>query len=336
MFVSCNALEAHVGRPPGGFAIARGSAVWESPERFPSTRCPRSVVPGWVAYAAISLEQSRKGDDEPIYGGGHVLLRVTLIAALPAFPIIAVLIATGRMGQGGAESLSDGFQNSRNTSAFRPWRVVIAVVCALVTSAGCSSRLVGGAPVSSSTLAPATSAAQEHSITGIGATRADWDATHTPNPAFNNEMVYGQDPTLPWYLAANAAVYIEVSDLGTDRIQTYWVNMRLAGRDQALARVQRELPADAKVAWNLSFNHCIRIAFASPTLEAAGHYMAEVQLEDLKANGTMATRPHTFNQAKFQLDPTGSPPNPQIDCRHQIRESTLDLHIETLRPAGRQ
>jgi hypothetical protein len=43
-------------------------------------------------------------------------------------------------------------------------------------------------------------------------TRADWDASHTPNAAFNNGMVYGYDPSLPSYLSSNGAVYIAVID----------------------------------------------------------------------------------------------------------------------------
>jgi hypothetical protein len=201
-------------------------------------------------------------------------------------------------------------------------------------SAGCSSSLPGSTPASTPAVAPATSAVKDPSIRGIGATRADWDASHTPNAAFNNAMVYGYDPSLPSYLAANGAVYIEVFDLGTGRIQTYSLHMLTAGRHQALARVRQELPSDARVAWHLTFNHCSRVAFASATLEAAGHYMAEVQLEDLKEDGTTAMSPHRFNRASFQLDVAGSPPNPQIDCHHRIRESTLDLRAETLTPAG--
>jgi len=340
MCLSRNALLSHRGTGCE-VTIATGRLVWESPERFLSTPCSQGVMQARVAYAAVSLEQSHKGDGELLYGGEHVLFRVTPIAALPALPAIAVLFASGLMAQGGSRTpaigcglkrsagslLRDGFGRA---APFKSCRIVIAVGCVLVATAGCSARLVGGAPVGASTLEPA----RHPAISGIGAKRVDWDATHTPNPAFNNEMVYGQDASLPSYLAANAAVYIEVSDLGTDRIQSYWLNMHTAARDHALARVLRELPSDASVAWDLSFNHCFRIAFASATLEAAGNYMAEVQLEDLKPDGTMATRPRTFNQAKFQLDASGSPPNPQIDCRHRIRESTLDLRAETLRPAG--
>ena len=215
------------------------------------------------------------------------------------------------------------------------WLVAIAVGCVLVSaSAGCSSSMPGSAAANVPTLAPATPTVKDPSIPGIGATRSDWDASHTPNAAFNNGMVYGDNPGLPSYLAANGAVDIRVFDLGTGRIQSYSLNMHTLTRDQALARVRQELPSDAKVAWDLRFNHCYRVAFASASLEAAGHYMAEVQLRELKADATTAMDPHTFNQAKFRLVAAGSPPNPQVDCRGRVRESTADLRAGTSRPAG--
>jgi hypothetical protein len=216
----------------------------------------------------------------------------------------------------------------------KTWRVVIAVGCVLISVPGCSSGLPESTSASAPAAAPMTSAVKDPSIPGIGATRADWDASHTPNTFYNNEMVYGENLGLPSYLAANGAVYIEVSDLGTGRIQSYHLNMHAATRDQALARVRQELPPDAEVAWDLRLNHCTRVAFTSAKLEAAGHYMAEVQLEFLKANATIAMRPHNFNQAWFQLDVAGSPPNPEINCGHRIRESTVDLRAGTLRPTG--
>jgi hypothetical protein len=227
----------------------------------------------------------------------------------------------------------------RGAAASKTRRVLIAVGCVLISVAGCAS----GLPESTSANAPAvapvaptTSAVKDRAIPGIGATRADWDASHTPNTAFNNEMVYGENPGLPSYLAANGAVYIEVSDLGTKRIQSYNVNMQAATRHQALERVRQELPSDAAVAWDLRLNHCTRVAFASPTLEAAGHYMAEVQLEFLKVDATTEVSPHSFNQARFQLDTAGSPPNPEINCGHRIRDSTVDLRAGTLTPTGQE
>jgi hypothetical protein len=59
---------------------------------------------------------------------------------------------------------------------------------------------------------------------------------------------------------------------------------------------------------------CYHVAFNSATLEAAGYYMAEVQLEYIQQDGTKATSPDRFNVATFWLDEAGSPPNPASGC----------------------
>ncbi len=218
----------------------------------------------------------------------------------------------------------------RGAAALKSWRVVIAAGCVVINAAGCAS----GLPEGTSARAPTTSVVKDPSIPGVGARRADWDASHTPNPAFNNEMVYGENSGLPSYLAANGAVYIQVFDLGTGRIQSYTLNMQASRRHQAMARVRQELPSDAKVLWDLKLNHCSRVAFSSATLDAAGHYMAEVQFDFLKADARTAVSPHEFNRASFQLYETGSPPNPEITCGHRLRGSIVDLRAGTLRPAG--
>ena len=199
-----------------------------------------------------------------------------------------------------------------------PVRVAIAVGCVLVSAvAGCSSRSPGSAsstPASTSTVAPlpATSAIQGESIPGIGATRAAWDDSHTPNTAATNS--YGNDPSLPEYLTTGGAVYSDVSDHGTGRIQVYSLNMHTVDRFEVLRRVQQELPSDATFAWNLPFDQCYRVAFNSPTLQAAGDYMAEVQLQYIQQDGTRATSRDGFNQAVFWLDGAGSKPDPESGC----------------------
>lgn len=198
-------------------------------------------------------------------------------------------------------------------------RTAIAVGCVLISvTAGCSSGSAGTTATTASAVAspPATSARplDNPSIPGIGATRADWNATHTPNGAYNNGYVYGDDQSLPSWLAPNGGVYIQVMDLGTKRIQTYAMNMHTADRDEALARVRQELPSDATVAWDLTLDECYRVAFDSPTLQTAGPYMAEVQLEDIQKDGTRAPDPRRFNQASFTLYGAGTPPNPEIGC----------------------
>jgi hypothetical protein len=202
----------------------------------------------------------------------------------------------------------------------QPVRVAIAVGCVLVSAtAGCSSRSpvsISSTPASTSAVAPlpATSAIQGESIPGIGATRAAWDDSHTPNAANNNGSVYGDDPSLPEYLAPSGAVYSDVSDLGTGRIQVYSLNMHTVERFEALRRVRQELPSDATFAWDRLLDQCYLAAFNSPTLQATGDYMAEVQLEYIQQDGTRATARDGFNQALFWLDGAGSPPDSKSRC----------------------
>lgn len=198
-------------------------------------------------------------------------------------------------------------------------RVAIAVGCVLViAAAGCSSRSLGSTPstpASRSAVAPrpATSAIREESIPGIGATRANWDDSHTPNAANNDGSAYGDDPSLPSYLADNGAVYSGVDDQGTGRIQAYNLSMHTVEAKEVLQRVWQELPSDATAAWDLTFDQCYLVAFNSPTLEAAGHYMADAQLEYIQEDGTRATSPDRFNHASFWLYEAGSPPPKALD-----------------------
>jgi hypothetical protein len=194
-----------------------------------------------------------------------------------------------------------------------PVRVAVAAGCVLLSAAaGCSSR----SPGSTSAVAPlpATSAVQDESIPGIGTTRAAWDDSHTPNAANNNGSVYGDDPSLPGYLTPSGAVYSEVSDQSTGRIQSYLLSMHTVDLPEVRRRLRQELPSDATVAWDLSLNQCYRVAFNSPTLQAAGHYMAQVELEYIQEDGTTATSPDKFNVASFWLDEAGSPPDREKGC----------------------
>jgi hypothetical protein len=209
---------------------------------------------------------------------------------------------------------------SRGPAIVNSTRVAVAVGCVVVSAAaGCSSRSPGSTPSrpasrSAAASLPATSAIQDESIPGIGATRANWDDSHTPNAANNNGLDFGDDPSLPSYLAPSGAVYSAVNDQGTGRIQFYDLNMHTVDGDEILRRVRQELPSDATVAWDLTFDRCYRVAFNSATLQAAGHYMADVQLEYIQEDGSSATSPDTFNHAWFWLDRAGSPPNREIDC----------------------
>jgi hypothetical protein len=198
-------------------------------------------------------------------------------------------------------------------------RVAVGVGCVVVSAAaGCSSPSPGSAPSTPASASAAslraTSAIRDEPIPGIGATRAAWDASHTPNGANPNGSAYGDDPSLPLYLAPGGAVYSDLGDLGTDRVQFYDLNMHTVEVNEALRQVLRELPPDATVAWDLPLDQCHRVAFNSATLQAAGHYMVDVQLEYIQEDGMTATSPDRFNKASFWLDEAGSPPNPEKGC----------------------
>lgn len=201
--------------------------------------------------------------------------------------------------------------------------VLVATGCVLVTVVpGCSSDSKARAQGASGDVlatTPATSVIKPPSIPGIGATRADWDASHTRNAeadsAFDSaDSAFGDDPSLPSYLAPHGAIYTEVSDLGTGRIQVYGLNLRPSDQDGALARARQELPPDATLAWVLSLDKCYRATFNSETLRAAGPYMAEVQLEYAKESGSKVPNPDRFNRAVFTLYTVGTSPNPDTGC----------------------
>jgi hypothetical protein len=199
---------------------------------------------------------------------------------------------------------------SRGPEIVNSTRLAVAVGCVLVSAAaGCSPR-TPSTPASRSKVASLSTSA----IPGIGATRANWDDSHTPNPANNDGLEYGDDPSLPSYVAPSGAVYGGVNDQGTGRIQFYDLSMHAVAGEEALRRVRQELPSDATVAWDLMLDRCYRVGFNSATLEAAGHYMAAVQVEYLRKDGAMAKNPVRFNLASFWLMGAGSPRNPEIGC----------------------
>jgi hypothetical protein len=209
---------------------------------------------------------------------------------------------------------------SRGPGIVNSTRVAVAVGCVLLSAAaGCSARSSGSTPstpasTSAAASLPAASAIQDELIPGIGATWANWDASHTPNAANNNGSDYGDDPSLPEYLTNNGAVYRDVGDLGTGRIQAYTLAMHTVDAQEVLRQLRQELPSDAKVAWDLTRDQCYRVAFNSPTLQAAGRYMAEAELEYIQEDGTTAMSPDRFNIASLWLDDAGSPPDPEKGC----------------------
>lgn len=193
----------------------------------------------------------------------------------------------------------------------------LVLASVLANTTGCSSPSSGTTAVGTSSVVPppSSSAIREELIPGIGAKRANWDATHTLNAANDKDSDYGHDPSLPPYVTDNGAVYRDVSDLGTERVQAYTLALHTTDAQEVLRQIRRELPSDATIAWDLTRDQCYRVAFNSPALEAAaGRYMVEAELQYLQPDGTAATSPDRFNFASFWLDEAGSPPDPEKGC----------------------
>jgi hypothetical protein len=195
-------------------------------------------------------------------------------------------------------------------------RVAVAVACVVVgTAAGCSSQSLGSVPSGTSAAVPApVTTIRGEVIPGIGATRANWDASHTPNAVSNSGAEYGDDPSLPSYLTENGAVYRDVDDQGTGTIHAYTMIMHTIDAQQALRQLRQELPADARIAWDLTRDQCYRVAFNSSSLQAAGPVMAEAELEYIQEDGSKATGPDKFNIASIWLDDAGTPPDSDKGC----------------------
>jgi hypothetical protein len=90
--------------------------------------------------------------------------------------------------------------------------------------------------------------------------------------------------------------------------------MHTVDAQQVLRQLRQELPSDATVAWDLTRDQCYRVAFNSPTLQAAGHVMAEAELQYIQQDGTAAASPDKFNIASIWLNEAGSPPDPDKGC----------------------
>lgn len=172
-----------------------------------------------------------------------------------------------------------------------------------------------GADATPPSAATAARTVKDPSIPGLGATREDWDASHTPTPGLDPEGAFGSDPTLPTYVANRGAVYAAVSDdqiYGVRRITGYMLHMHSVDRQEALARVRQELPADASMVWELKLDQCYRVGFESPELAAFGR-MAMVQLQNFQPGG-LTSDPTTYNEADFEATSAGSHSDPSIAC----------------------
>ncbi len=189
---------------------------------------------------------------------------------------------------------------------------VVLASCSLPTPTKYSSETTDATPAPAM---PTARSVKDPSIPGLGATREDWDASHTPTPGLNPEGAFGSDPTLPTYVANKGAVYAAVTDeqiYGLSRITGYTLHMHSVDRQEALARARQELPADSSMVWELKLDQCYRVGFESPELAKFGR-MAMVQLQEFQPGG-LTTDSSRYNEADFEAFAAGSHSDPSIGC----------------------
>lgn len=153
-------------------------------------------------------------------------------------------------------------------------------------------------------------------LTGYGATIADWDSAHTPDPDFDAGSTYGADPSLPPVNGHTGAKYTAVQPLG-GRVTDYYVNflpISLAGAEQIISA---EFPSDMRILWTSHVDTCVQVEYASTLVHAAtGNTQvgdALVEYGDIQPDGSSAPSPTTFNQALIS-DLPGAQPDPSATC----------------------
>jgi hypothetical protein len=113
-------------------------------------------------------------------------------------------------------------------------------------------------------------------ITGFGATVADWNASHIADADFAPGSVYNADPTLPSIDGHTGARYVTVRG-SNGRITNYSMNLHAEPIAAARADVIREVPPDATVLWAQARDTCYQEVVTSATLAKA---LGSVQFGD--------------------------------------------------------
>ena len=133
-------------------------------------------------------------------------------------------------------------------------------------------------PASTSAAAPrlAASAIQEQSIPGVGATRANWDASHAPNPANDNGSDFGHDSSLPSYLTPNGAVY-RYGERSRDWKDPVLRPEHACSRwsSGCFGSCRQELPSDSTVGMGSTVRPVLSPGFQQPDPAGRRQFMAE-------------------------------------------------------------
>jgi hypothetical protein len=152
-------------------------------------------------------------------------------------------------------------------------RAALAVGALAVVLAGCAAGSATGHTKTVVTINPSVSPAAAAtktgpSLTGFGATLAQWQAAHSLD-----RTVPARDAYLP-HIGPDGQDTWEVVTVAGGRVISYTLNVPPSSLKAAEARARRELPADARVLWTRTGrgsygNACSQVQFQSATLAAA-------------------------------------------------------------------
>jgi hypothetical protein len=153
-------------------------------------------------------------------------------------------------------------------------------------------------------------------LTGYGATVANWARTHTADSYFAAGSAYDPDSSLPRTAGRTTDKYVAVQPIG-GRITDYTVNLPSASLAGAESAIAGEFPPDAHILWTQHVSGCVQVEYASATIHAAiGNTDvgdALVEFSDVVPGVAPSNQPTTFNDASVS-DMPGAAPDPSASC----------------------
>ena len=144
--------------------------------------------------------------------------------------------------------------------------VLVLAGCAGANPAGEQSAFPPSSQVGSSSPAAAAATTSAPTLTGFGATLAQWKAAHTLDMS-----VPARDAYLPRVVGdADGSDTWQAVMVAGGRINSYILNLAPTSLMAAEARARQELPPDARMLWRHTFGGtCAQEQFRSATLAAA-------------------------------------------------------------------
>jgi hypothetical protein len=143
--------------------------------------------------------------------------------------------------------------------------VLILAGCAGANSAAQPSASPPSSPATSPSPAAVAATTSGPTLTGFGATLAQWKTAHTLDLSVSARNAY-----LPRVAGSDGEDTWQVVTVAGGRVISYTLNVLPSSLRSAEARARQELPADAQVLWRHTFGDtCAQEQFRSATLAAA-------------------------------------------------------------------